>query len=182
MKTLFTTFLLFLIVTNAQSQFRGYEWGTDISTIKSSEGEPAFGDSEQMVYEGEIAGYDAYISYSFLSNSLQAGTYLFSDDYSSDMRYLSNFREINSLLTQRYGEPSNRDPRVVLDSSYEDNEYIDEGTKLSIGAVVYQSEWNLDGLIILHTLRGNNYDISHGLSYKSDDYDKLKEQQKVSDF
>lgn len=184
MKIFSLTVLVFFSVTNAHSQFRGYDWGTSPSSIKSTEGEPAFDDkdNEQLLYEGEIAGFDAVIAYGFINNSLQSGTYLFTDDYSSEMRYLANFREINSLITQRYGEPSNSDPRIVLDSSYEDNEYIDEGTKLSMGAIGYQSIWNLDGVIILHSLKGNNYEVRHGLSYKSEAYDKLKEQQKVSDF
>lgn len=184
MKYIFSLIVGILLVNTAsiKAQFRDLEWGASESEIIKSEGKPAMKDDDGLYYTGEIAGFDAYIAFMLINGGLQSGVYIINDSHSNERLYINDFDEINSLITKRYGSPEHTDPRVIIDPSAANNEYIDEGTKLSSGAIVYQSEWYMGETIILHTLKGDNYEVNHTIAYKSKDYDRLSEEEKVSDF
>lgn len=181
-RILFFLIILFFYTNLLQAQFRDFDWGTTKEMVLKSEGDPIEESEDGLIYDGEIADYDVFILYEFIDGGLQAGFYIFQKKHSNELQYISDFENVKSLLSKRYGAPDDKKSRLVLNYDTENNQYIDEGTKLSTGAIAFQSTWSLENLNILYKLAGNNYEISHGLVYKSKEYDKLKEEQNVSDF
>ena len=70
----------------------------------------------------------------------------------------------------------------MIDRDIASNEYINEGLKLSTGAIGYQTDWELENLKLTHLLSGNDYEISHYLYYSSLNYAEMLKKQQVSEF
>ena len=181
--TLTILITLFVITnTNIYSQFRGYDWGTDRQTIIDGEGTPELNDDESIGYEGEVGGRDCYIIFNLIDDKLQMGVLVFTKEHTTDVSYITDFEVLDEILKERYGSPTSNRSRRVIDRDIASNEYINEGMKLSTGAIGYQTDWELENLKLTHLLSGNDYEISHYLYYSSLNYAEMLKKQQVSEF
>ena len=96
------------------SGFRGIEWGSSLDKVKSLETSTymqsfhGFG-IDALSYEGDIAGLDARIDYSFKDGELFEGTYSI---YPGDL-FKAEFNKLKKYLIDNYGRPNYKAGRSI---------------------------------------------------------------------
>jgi hypothetical protein len=156
--------------------FRDSTWGDSIESVKESAGEPAQSTEDTLVYKVSIKGLDAVLIYQFTAGKLTSAGYLFTESHSNKNLYISDYSTIHGLVNQKYGKPESNDA-VWLNDLYRDDP-SNYGTAVSIGHYVKQAIWETERTKIMHTLRGDNFEITHGINYLSKELESLSEETK----
>lgn len=165
MRKYFLFILMLLIASTLFAQFRGVEWGASKGDVKEVEGSaPIFEEDLYIVYQDTIGGLKANVFYQFYNDKLASAAYIFTEQHSQDNGYISDFKMVDDLLTEKYGEPESE--KV----NWEDDLYRDDpsryGFAVSIGHLSYFTTW-IDGDVeISNMLAGDNYTVNHAISYE----------------
>jgi len=166
-----------LAASAAGDDFRGMAWGSSIDQVKAAEKAKFFGQSaDSLVYKDTVAGIHMAVMYKFAGGALVEGSYLSEEQHTNKNDYISDYEKIKGLLTKKYGAPK-RDDHAWRDDLYKDKP-SDWGLAVSIGHLVYRAEWRREHTTILTALRGDNFEITHGLIYQdSSSQPKLKQEE-----
>ncbi|MFP3953125.1 MAG: thermonuclease family protein [Candidatus Acetothermia bacterium] len=148
-----------------ETDFRDTRWGMSREEIMEIEGEPYDQTSESIVYQGSVAGIDATLGYQFIQDKLASAGYVFGAAYVNTSKYIEDYKEINQLLTDKYGEPV-VDEEVWKGDLFKGNPN-DYGTAVSIGDLIYRAKWVKEDTEIWHTLFGESFEITHAIRYQS---------------
>ncbi len=150
--------------------FRDVVWGDSIEDVKKYEKATFIGEQESnLVYEGQLMGYDCSITYSFEQGKLYNGGYLITDIYSSAGQYISAYESIKEEINQKYGTPI-EDEIIEL----EDESLIDMAgapRALEYGYTTYRARWKTKDTNIMLGMMAENYDITIVLSYTDINYE-----------
>ncbi len=145
-------------------KFRNNEWGASLNEVIRSEGkEPVDKNEELLVYKDELNNLDCGIIYNFINNELYSGSYIFINKHSNKTLYISDYKELKSLLIKKYGIPID-DKIIWRDDLYKDDP-SSWGMAISIGHLSYGSRWKIDNTEINISLTGDNYKIHIGIIY-----------------
>lgn len=156
-----------------KTHFRNSSWGMSQEQVKKIEKNefyqklknPATG-LEQLIYKGPVGGLECLIAYYFAENQLVQGRYVFMEGHSNRNLYIDDFTEIKSSLKEKYGNPTEDD--VVWRNDLYKDDFSDWGLAISIGHAVFEATWALPETEILLQCKGDNYDITHILNYRSE--------------
>lgn len=189
-KKALTSAVLFLFVSSvSDAQVRNIEFGMSPEEVIEAEALTDFDEEESdglyyIATEGSVGGLDTLIGYIFAEGRLFELLYGFQESYSNENRHITDFNDVDEILTDIYGDPDESITRWINDL-YE-NDRSEWGFAVSLGHLIYVSSWKTEDMEISHTLSGNNYDSSHTIQYTSTEYsyleDQVKEQQNRSDF
>jgi hypothetical protein len=102
------------IAQNSTTDFRGFNWGSSFTQVKSNEkakpwdiNDLANNKDDILFYDDQLAGSDVTVIYQFNDNDkLINGTYIFGKKYSDPQLYLQDYEKFKGLLTQKYGKPA----------------------------------------------------------------------------
>ena len=94
--------------------------------------------------------------------------YSFTETHTNKNKYIDDYDSLVSTLTEKYGKPI-KNTSVWSDDLYKDSP-SDYGFAVSLGHLIYASNWETDTTSIIHGLTGDNYKISHNLYYQSKTY------------
>jgi hypothetical protein len=147
--------------------FRGIPFGTKREKVLDWEdGDPFIKNDGRVAYRGETAGLSAIRVYYFTadSNKFVTADYIFREQHSNRNLYINDYKNVQSILEDIYGEPTSGRGEIWLDDLYRD-EPSQYGFAVSLGDLRYRYEWKTDSLKVIHILRGDNYKITHTASY-----------------
>ena len=169
--------LLASISADALSEdFRKNNWGDSRASVLKQAGETTQSNEDILVYEVSISSLDAVLLYNFVDDRLSSTGYLFTETHSNKNSYISDFSTIQELLIQKYGKPGGEDS-VWYNELYQDDP-SQYGFAVSLGHYAKQATWETERTKIIHALRGDNYEISHGISYTSKELENLADEVK----
>lgn len=184
-----TALLILFFIKPLDAQVRNIEFGMSPEEVIEAEELTDFIDQDSdgiyiILNEGSVGGLDAFIGYVFAQDMLVRLNYGFNENYSNENNHISDFNDVDEILAGIYGEPDESDV-TWLDDLYQDDR-SEWGFAISLGHLVYMSEWEMNGMSVIHLLNGDSYDITHRVQYTSAEYghleDQVREQQNRSDF
>lgn len=151
--------------------FRNAVWGmTKAEVLKSEDLTVLYNDPDIISYEPtKISSLEALTTYYFKDGAFYRGAYLFQDIHTNDNLYIEDYEKVKNALTEKYGEPF-ADRAIWSDSHYK-NDKENWGLALSMGDVWFAAQWETEDTDILLYLKGDNFQISHILSYTDKDYE-----------
>lgn len=93
-------------LVSAQTDFKKASWGMKPSEVKSGEtSKITYEDQTKLIYEGSLADIKGKTIYTFaVSGQLMRAKYILTPDYININYYIRDFKMIQELLTQKYGE------------------------------------------------------------------------------
>ena len=122
-----------------------------------------------------VAGKSCDVVYIFTNNKLSMAKYIFKTNHTNKNDYIRDYRELVSLLGEKYGETS-YDDIEWHNSLYKDSNE-DYGFAVSLGHLTYSSGWNGHTTDIMVTLYGENYNINMVVQYISKKYEQSMEKE-----
>ena len=161
--------LLFSNVASAQKSdfdFRRTNWGMTKAKVKAVESADLhFNEPEELYYKTTVGTLTAIIQYKFIQTKLVRAFYLFRERHTNKNDFIHDYENIKEILTKEYGAP------IVDNTIWHKDLYKDSrqewGFAVNLGHLVFETKWETQKTIIAHSLRGQNYKINHGISYKS---------------
>lgn len=157
--------------------FRKARWGMSKKKVKATEkGKPAFEEGNLLGYKASVAGKDALAGYIFAGDVLVRSAYLFDIKHTNDTDYITDYKELKKLLTEKYGKPS-RDEVIWKDDLYRDKP-SKWGMAVATGGLIYFAEWKTGRTEVFLSLMGDNFDIKLKVEYSSNELQKIEEEEK----
>lgn len=145
-------------------------WGMTREKVKETEGVHQYESDktkdgfDYIYYIGKANGLECILAFYFVDNKLFRVRYLFTEKHSTKNLYVDDFVNVESTLEDKYGKATIE--KSWTDDLYKDN-FNDWGMALAIGHLTMYTSRNLEKTEIYHEVSGDNYDISHTLSFKS---------------
>lgn len=157
-------------ISSRSGDFRVAYWGDDLDTVnkyETAEFEGTSSDLSSVLYNGQVAGYNAYIAYYFDSEGkLYRGGYTITDTFTNGSYYISAYNTIKDGLTSKYGS-AEFDKKQKLSSLAD---YTDDGTAVQLGYVIYRTEWTTETTKISLNLANLNHEMTFILVYTDLNY------------
>ena len=169
---------------NAQEpepDIRNVRWGMGKEEVKALEDselmdESVSGEKEILWYKVSLARLEAHLGYGFIDGKLYRVAYVFDEEHSNDNLYINDFTKINNALYGKYGDWVGDGNWVWRNDLYiDDDERM--GFAISVGHLVREVTWKTTRSVITHQIWGDNYEISHVLSYESIEYGAVAEEE-----
>lgn len=158
----------------AQSDFRGFEWGTSKSKIIEEEGQPIRtlqrGSLDLLAYSVMVDyrefGYSNAMCLYMLTpkGHLGAGSYLFMPNHEDDVgAYYTDFQDFADRLKEEYGPPDS------TSMDWQDDRFQDQpGRAIAHGDLTPRQEWENEDAIIVHYMSTKKqFQVDHFLQYFS---------------
>jgi len=163
--------------------FRKTKWGFSIEEVKSTETGtliPELNKPNMLGFTGTVGGLETLIGYYFVNNKLWKAAYIFSETHSNRNLFIEDYGIIKNILIEKYGEPINDNINWSNDLYSDDPSQF--GFAVSLGYLSLNCGWQIGDTIIQMVLDGDNYKISHILSYTNETLKNLaaQEQKKAS--
>lgn len=163
-------FIIPLLITTATcltaQDFRKNEWGDSLANVLNKETSELISQSETtLAYTDSILGLEAWCIYQFMSKQLVSGIYRITEGRSNSLNYISDFENLKSALTKKYGEPAKAGSHWSQTLSKNDPESW--GTALILGHVTFYSEWITKTTKIQLGLSGENMKAENVIIYTS---------------
>jgi hypothetical protein len=146
--------------------FRKSKWGMTAAEVKASEPlEIAREDEGLLGYKTSVIGKDVFVVYFFIDNQLTRARYVLAESHSNKNDFITDYEDFKKILIKKYGNPV-QDESLWRNDLYKDD-YSDWGTAISLGHLLYFSNWKTNDTEISNMLMGENYDISCIVEYSS---------------
>ena len=159
----------------SQTNFRRTSWGMSLHQVKSTEEEqPVYETDGLLMYNLTVGGLSANLFYRFLNGLLGLSTYVFTESHSNKNLFIDDYLAIKAVLRQKYGSPLS--DQTVWRNSLFKNDPEKWGTAVSIGHLSYKTYWELEEMVIMLSLIGDEYDITHTLVYSATNLSDIREQ------
>lgn len=175
---LLTFVLLIPTISIAETTTDGFTYGSGIKfgmtmkEVKQIAGVPEETSDTMFVYtKTKTAGEDSYTAFVFNENTLNTIYIIFTGQHSNNNDYIGDFDDIDEALVKKYGTPSIDQFYHWKNSLFKDDteQY---GLAIAAGHLVIISTWNVSGVVITHTISGDNYETNHGIIYRPEDYEE----------
>lgn len=163
------TLLILLAITLSPAllaaDFRNASWNDTPNQVKATEtAHLVREETDNLFYKDRLAGIKVIINYTFLNGKLVECTYMADETYTNKNQYIRDINTLNELLTKKYGAPVKHE-QFWRDDRYK-NDPQKHGFAVSIGHLVYRTEWQTPDSIIVSGLRGQNFDVISGIVYR----------------
>ncbi len=151
--------------------FRNAKWGDSLETVKEYEGKDAYVENNQALYnDRKVAGYNAYVMYTFDDDKLVSGGYVITDTFTNGGQYINAYENLKGAITEKYGEPT--EDLIIPFVKQSQIDYSGESNALEYGYVAYSTTWNTDTTEIQLGMLSENYKIDIVLQYKDIGYEE----------
>jgi len=155
--------------------FRKTNWGMTKDQVKKAElGRLVSEDDGLLVFSDKVAGRDVQIGYVFIGDKLVRSKYVFLEQHSNENLFISDYVRIKEILTEKYGPPL--EDRSVWANELYRNDQPRWGMAVSVGHLLFFSEWKTPSTHIFHGLKGDNFKISLQTEYSSRELGRLEKQ------
>jgi hypothetical protein len=168
--------LTFEKIKSEGNDFRNAKWGDSKESIMKKEGKQDTANNKDIyLFSDFVAGKSCDVAYIFTNNKLSMAKYIFKPDHTNKNDYIKDYRELVSLLSEKYGETSYDAPEWH-NTLYKDN-YEDYGFAVSLGHLSYNAGWIGQTTDIMVVLYGENYNINLVVQYVSKKYEQSMEKE-----
>jgi len=169
---------------HSQYDFRKTNWGMTKEQVLASEtAELIAKDKDREIkYKGSVNDLDCWIIYAFAYDTLVKARYSIYEEHVNKNEYITDFEKLKEILNKKYGNPA-KDRTTWVSNIYKDNSR-DWGLAISLGQLVYFTEWDTETTQIWLMLQGDNNQIQFSVEYTSTKYsylDKKLEQENQFD-
>lgn len=182
--TMARSFALLLLVAAAlmaqKSDFRNASWGMDRAQVVATEGTPPSqiregGGEIVLRYESaRLAGLDCRVVYIFAKDKLVRTKYVFQREHDQKNDFLADFAVVDAFLMGIVERPTEQ--RLSWLNDIYKNEPEHYGVAVSLGQLVYSTQWQGTRTVITHALYGENGAITHEIEYASVDLEHWESQ------
>lgn len=160
-----------------KNDFRQSKWGDSKSIVKNNEKAEPFVDKDGMLmYKGKLSDLDVTIGYVFVNDLLSRSKYLIDVTHTNQNDYISDYKRLKALLTEKYGTPTLDEVKWRNKLYYDDPENY--GMAISVGHLYYYCQWNTIDTEIEIMLHGENFKINHEIEYSSKRYQNTESDKK----
>lgn len=90
---------------------------------------------------------------------------MFFEEHPNENHYVDDFKNIKNLLTKKYGSPTKN--REDWKNRLYKNDYSRRGFAVCLGYLSYTCQWEIDETEIVSHLSGENYMVTHWITYQS---------------
>jgi hypothetical protein len=177
------TLLMFLIIFFTETSFaedytfRKTKWGMSVAQVKASEPfTVAEEDTNKLIYQTKVINKDVALIYRFIDSQLVNSGYVLAEEHSNKNDFIEDYKDFKKILIKKYGEPK-EDDKIWRDDLFKDDP-SNWGNAISIGSLVYRSQWEIQDTLIALSLSGENYQIKVGVVYISKKLKSLVEKAK----
>jgi hypothetical protein len=167
---------LLLAATARGEHFRGFSWGDSEASVRDGESaefitaaSPVEG-MKVLVFGDFVAGVRTFVVYILAHDQLVHSKYLFAERHVEGNLFLSDFKRIDEILRDKYGEP-------VAAGEIWRNEVRPAGDypeAIAMGDLVLVTRWETDATDFIHVMRGENLQITHEVDYVSKELGELE--------
>lgn len=151
--------------------FRQTRWGMTPAEVRKAEGTSPVRENvlsptrQTLTYMDIVGSLPCIVIYIFAYGQLARAKYLFENKHTNRNDFLTDYKTISGMLRQKYGTPTKEDTFWVNDL-YRKN-YQEWGMALAVGHLVMAQQWEMPRTTLIAILRGENYEITHGVEYAS---------------
>ncbi len=189
------TWMLMAAVTAgaaAQTDFRNATWGMTLAQVKTTEPSAPGSIIENggefvLIYDSaRLGALRARVLYVFAKEDrLVRAKYLFEDQHADLNEFIRDYKKLEPLLAEKHGKPSLERAVWEDDSTQlEPKSYLDQdraspanilpsdvnvGLAVSLGHLKLLTRWEAPRTQILHSLTGQDHQITHQVEYRSVD-------------
>lgn len=161
--------LLFLVIPllmSNDSDIRQLKWGMTMAEVKKAETLKLELDlGSKLKYTAQLGGQNYELLYEFKESKLYKATYTSKENYPDKNGYITDFKNLKKLLSQKYGMPVS-DEEKWTNEKYKSNT-ADHGKAVSEGHIKYSSSWKTDRSSIVVSLSGMNFKCFLVLNYEA---------------
>lgn len=160
--------------------FRNTSWGMDRAQIVATEGTPPsqIGErgSETVLRYGSVrlAGLDCRVVYILAKDELVRAKYVFQREHEEKNEFLADFAMVDAFLTGTMDHPT--DQGVWWRNDLYKTEPQRYGEAVSVGQLLYSTQWKGTRTVVTHALTGKNGAITHEIEYVSVDLESWEDQ------
>ncbi len=163
--------------SSSQTDFRDTKWGMSKEEIRKIEKAKLIKEEGNlMFYEGQVGGKICLIVYIFVQDKLVRSKYMVTEKHTNQNDYISDYKSLKELLTQKYGKPT-EDDEFWKNDLYKDD-YSQWGFAVSLGHHSYYTIWETPSTKIFDSLTGDNYRITLQIEYVSKQFKDLEKKVK----
>jgi hypothetical protein len=169
-----------LLVAQTKSDFRKTSWGMDRAQVVTAEGMPPSqianrGAETVLRYDAaRLAGLDCRVVYIFANDTLVRTKYVFQREHDQKNDFLADFTLVDAFLRGDLNPPTDQQVSWRDEKYKEDPEHY--GVAVSLGHLLYSTQWKVAGTVVTHALTGENGKITHEVEYVSVDLESLEDQ------
>jgi hypothetical protein len=158
---------LVLFAGETNYDFRKTNWGMSKEEVKATEKGKIIDETKNKV-EFMVPDFDSNFEcgYFFLEDKLYHTLYVFRGNFTNKNNYINEYEKWQEALIKKYGKPK-KDYGAVWHNDLYKNDKQEWGMALSVGHLVYFTQWETPTTEIGIMLGGNNYQIYLAISYDS---------------
>ena len=162
------------------SDFRNASWGMDRAQVVAKEGMPPSQIGErggQIVLRyksARLAGLDCRVVYIFAKDKLVRTKYVFQQEHDKKNDFLADFTVVDAFLMGTMARPTEQ--RVSWHNEAYKTEPQQYGVAVSLGQLLYSTQWKGVRTVVTHALSGENGAITHEVEYVSVDLEPWEDQ------
>jgi hypothetical protein len=152
MKNLIITFIALvgsLNLSNAQTDFRGFSWGSTPKQVELGEKNLLIKKipNEELIYKDILGGSNCSVVFIFNDNNkLESGMYIFSKKYRNPQLYVQDFSKFKKLLIEKYGISLSEKENWAFNTP--NDEKSNYGQAVADGHLQLSSVWHTDRSVI----------------------------------
>lgn len=141
-----------LFAQETMHDFGSVNFGDSAATIKEAEknSKLIFEKDEHIIFEEESDGTKAQNIYEFNNNKLEVGMINIITEHKSLGECVEEYKKLDEMFKQVYGEPTEQSINVQDDSILSDNEKLAQAVKN--GTASFATVWSKENFTITHTL------------------------------
>jgi hypothetical protein len=182
--TMLRSFAVLPLITSAlvaqTSDFRNTIWGMDHTQVVATEGTPPSqiresGGEVVLRYESaRVAGLNCRVVYIFAKDKLVRTKYVFQQEHDKKNDFLADFTMVDAFLMGTMERPTEQ--RVSWRNETYKMEPQNYGVAISLGQLLYSTQWKGTRTVVTHALIGENGAITHEVEYVSVDLEPWEDQ------
>ena len=160
--------------------FRNTSWGMDRAQVVATEGTAPNQTGERggevvLRYDSaRLAGIACRVVYIFAKDKLVRTKYVFQQEHSEKNDFLSDFAMVDAFLIGTMESPTGQ--RVLWRNEVYKTQPQHYGVAVSLGQLLYSTQWKGTRTIVTHALTGENGVITHEIEYVSVDLESWEDQ------
>jgi hypothetical protein len=162
------------------SDFRNTSWGMDRAQVLAAESAPPSqirerGSEIVLRYESaRLAGLDCRVVYILAKDKLVRAKYVFQREHAAKNDFLADFTMVDAFLMGTMERPTEQ--RVLWRNDVYKTEPQHYGVAVSMGQLLYSTQWKGIRTVVTHALSGENGAITHEIEYVSIDLEPWEDQ------
>jgi hypothetical protein len=159
---------------------RSVRWGmTRAQVLASEKDEPVYKSLNRLLFATTVIDKRMMLEYHFGADQLYRARYILAEHHIVDNKYVADYRDIQSVLTAKYGKPSINES--VWKEGASQREDLQPGVLIATGHLNLVSAWDTPKSRIVATLNGKEFKINCEVTYTSKTFQNLAEAHDATD-